>query len=161
MRRSPSSICSIRCWISRTMSSKERSSSRFAVTSRYSVSMIASRSPSSSILAPVVVVMKRIVLSPEALDGGGLVGMDLDEVLRAGHGQHRFDALLDARQLQVSAGVVNLPVQIHQTADGGAVHIGDRRQVDENLPLAAGDESAHGGREIGKDRIHQARLADP
>jgi hypothetical protein len=41
--------------------------------------------------------------SPEALDGGRLVGVDLDEVLRAGHRQHRLDALLHARQLQAAA----------------------------------------------------------
>src|ERR1700682_3227442 len=142
------------------MSSKERSSSRFAVTSRYSVSMIASRSPSSVILTPVVVVMMRMNLYPEALDGGRLVGVDLDEVLRAGQRQHRFDALLDAGQLQVAAGVVNLPVQVQQAANRRAVHIGDWRQVDENLTFTAGDEDADGRREVGKDRIHQTCFAD-
>ena len=80
-------------------------------------------------------------LYPEALDGGRLVGVDLDEVLRAGQRQHRFDALLDAGQLQVAAGVVNLAVQVHQAADRRAVHIGDRCQVDENLAATAGDEA--------------------
>ena len=87
--------------------------------------------------------------------------MDLDEVLRAGHRQHRLDALLDAGQLQVAAGVVHLPVEIHQAADGGAVHVGDRRQVDEDVALAAGDQRADRRREIGEDRIHQPRFADP
>ena len=42
-------------------------------------------------------------LGPEALDGRRLVGVDLEEVLRAGHRQHRLDALLHARQLQRAA----------------------------------------------------------
>src|SRR3984893_14543305 len=108
------------------MSSKERSSSRFAVTSRYSVSMIASRSPSSVILTPVVVVMMRMNLYPEALDGGRLVRVDLDEVLRAGQRQHRFDALLDAGQLQVAAGVVNQARSDDQARAAGDVRRGDR-----------------------------------
>src|SRR4029078_5435086 len=119
---------SIRCWISLTMSSNERSSARLAVTSRWSASITATRSPSSTISAPVVVLMVRM-LSPETLDGTRLVGVNLDEVLRAGQRQHRLDALLDARELEVAARAADLTVQIHQAADRGAVDVGDRRQV--------------------------------
>src|SRR5262245_43234920 len=117
----------MRCWISLTMSSKLRSSARFAVTSRYSASMMASRSPSSVIGAPVVVLIVRISGS-EACEGTGLVRVDLNEVLGAGHRQHRFDTLLDARQLQLTARVLHEAVTVHEAADGGAVDVGDRRQ---------------------------------
>src|SRR5262245_59879880 len=101
------------------MSSNDRSSSRFAVTSRYSASMIASRSPSSEISAPVVVLIVRMS-GPEALYGCRFIGMNLDEILRPGQVQHRFDAFLDARQLQVTAGGTDLAIEIHQAADGRA-----------------------------------------
>src|SRR3989442_10588411 len=103
--------------------------------------MIASRSPSSMIETPCVVLMVRMAacLYLEALDGARLVGVDLDEVLRAGHRQHRLDALLDARELQVPAGAVDLTVQVHQAADRRAVHVGDGREIDQDLPVAAGD----------------------
>ena len=42
--------------------------------------------------------------------------------------------------LSVPAGGVDLPVQIHQAADRRAVDVGDRRQVDEDLALAGGDQ---------------------
>src|SRR5439155_21369472 len=124
------------------MSSNDRSSSRLAVTSRYSASMTASRSPSSGISAPVVVLMVRM-LSPEALDGARLVRVNLDEVLRAGHRQHRLDPLLDARQLEVPARVRHLAVQVHQAPDGGAVDIRDRCEIDQDIAAAGGDERAH------------------
>src|SRR5262245_37083533 len=108
----------MRWWISCTMSSNDRSRPRLAVTSWYSASMIASRSPSRAMSVPLLVLMVRMVcLCPEALDRRRLVGVDFDEVLRASHRQHGFDALLDARQLEVAAGVVHLPVQVHQAAD--------------------------------------------
>ena len=36
--------------------------------------------------------------------------------------------------------VVHLAVQIHQAADGRAVDVGDRREVDEDVALAGGDQ---------------------
>ena len=68
--------------------------------------------------------------------------------------------LLDAGQLQVAAAAVHLAVEIHQAADRRAVHVGDRRQVDQDVALARGDQAGDGGREIGEHRIHQPRLAD-
>src|SRR5438093_6466240 len=141
------------------MSSNERSSSRLAVTSWYSASMTASRSPSRVMGAPVVVLMVRM-LGPEAFDGARLVRVYLDEVLRSGHRQHRLDALLDAGQLEVAAGAVDLPVQIHQAPDRGAVDVGDGRQVDQDVALAGGDERAHGRGKVAQNRIHEPRLAD-
>ena len=66
--------------------------------------------------------------------------MHLDEVLRAGHGQHRLDPLLDAGELERAAGGAGLAVEIHQAADRGAVDVADRREVDDDLALAGGDE---------------------
>src|SRR4051812_4577167 len=121
--------------------------------------MTARRSPSRVMAAPVVVLIIRM-LGPEASDGAWLVGMYLDEVLGARHGQHGLHALLDARELQLSARAAHLAVQIHQAADRGAVHIGDRRQVDDDVARAARDERGHGRGEIRENRIHQPRLAD-
>src|SRR5438552_17557602 len=129
------------------MSSKERSSRRRAVTSWYSASITARRSPSSVTGAPLVVLMVRM-LSPEALDGARLVGVYLDEILRAGHRQHRLDALLDARELEMAAGVVHLTVEIHEAADRGAVDVGDRREIDQDLAPAGADERGHRRREV-------------
>src|SRR6266487_2091687 len=98
------------------MSSKERSRPRRAVTSRNNASMIARRSPSSAIDSPLVVLIVRIS-GPEALDGARLVGVDFDEVLRPGQVEHRLDAFLHARQLQLTAGAVRLPIQVHQAPD--------------------------------------------
>src|SRR5688500_17968831 len=103
--------------ISRTMSSKVRSSSRLAVTSRYRVSMMASRSPSSVTAAPVVVLIVFILLPPEALDRRRRVGVNLQEVLRARHRQHRLDALLHAGQLEDAAGGGRLAIEIHEAPD--------------------------------------------
>src|SRR5262245_2114270 len=125
----------MRWWISFTMSSNERSSWRRAVTSWYSTSITASRSPSSATLTPVVVLIIRMALCPEALDARRLVGVDFYEVLRARQCQHRLDPLLYAGELQLSAGAVHLPVQIHEAADGGAVHVGDGREVDQDVPI--------------------------
>src|SRR5262245_48593882 len=102
--------------------------------------MMASRSPSSTISAPVVVLMMRM-LHLEALESGGLVRVDFDEVLGAGHRQHRFDAALDAGELEVSAGPADLPVEIHQAADGGAVDVGDGRQIDQDLRPSRRDQA--------------------
>src|SRR5258708_7885959 len=113
------------------MSSKLRSKARFAVTSRYSASMIASRSPSSVIDAPVVVLIVRI-LGSEAFDSAVLVGVDLDEVLSAGHVQHRLDPLLHTGQLQLAARAPHLAVEIHEAANRRAVDVGDRRQTDQH-----------------------------
>src|SRR4029077_2024992 len=57
-------------------------------------------------------------------------------------------------------GVVDLAVEIHEAADGGAVHVRDRREIDEDLALARGDQAADRRRKVGKDRIHEPRLAD-
>src|SRR4029079_10021974 len=103
----------MRCWISRTISSNDRSSSRLAVTSWYSASMMASRSPSSAMGEPLLVLMVRM-LGPEALDGARFVGVNLDEVLGAGHRQHGLDPLLDPGQLEVAAGRGHLPVGSRQ-----------------------------------------------
>src|SRR4051794_40644740 len=99
--------------------------------------MSVSRSPSSVTSAPVVNLIVRISGS-EALDGAGLVRMNLDEVLRAGHREHRLDALLDAGELQGAADGAGLPVEIHEAADRRAVDIADRREVDDPPPLARG-----------------------
>src|SRR5437016_10272622 len=131
------------------MFSNERSSSRLAVTSRYSVSMTASRSPSSGISAPVVVLIVRM-LCPEALDGARLVGVDLDEILRPGHRQHRLDPLLDAGQLEVAAGAVDLAIEVHETANRGAVHVRDRPEIDEDLAVTGRDQAADRRRKVGK-----------
>src|SRR5206468_11158050 len=109
---------SMRWWISFTMSSNERSSSRLAVTSRYNASITDSRSPSRAMSVPLVVLIV-CMLDPEAFDGGRLVGVYLDEVLRAGHREHCLDALLDAGELQVTAGAVHLAIQVHEAADRG------------------------------------------
>src|SRR5688572_22882301 len=114
----------MRCWISRAMSSNVDCSSWFAEISLYRASSTASRSPSSLSAAPVVIVMVRISGS-EAFDGAGFVGVYLDEVLRAGHREHRLDALLDAGELERAAGGARLPVQIHEAADRRAVHVPD------------------------------------
>src|SRR5262245_22498680 len=124
----------MRWWISLTMSSNERSSARLAVTSWNSVSITARRSPSSVTSAPVVVLMVRM-LHPKALHGARLVGVDLDEVLRAGQGQHRLDPLLDAGQFETTSGAAHLTIEIHQAADRGAVDVGHRRQVDQDVAV--------------------------
>ena len=68
--------------------------------------------------------------------------MNFNEVLRAGQRQHRLDALLHAGQLQMASGAVHLAVEIHQAADRRAVHIGDRRKIDEDVAVPASDERA-------------------
>src|SRR3954447_12756425 len=98
-----------------------------------------SRSPSSVSAAPVVNLMVRISGS-EAFDGAGFVGVYLDEVLRPGHRQHRLDALLDPRELERAPRGTRLPVQIHEAADGRAVDVSDRREVDDDAALAGGDQ---------------------
>src|SRR5687767_3064787 len=98
-------------WISRTVSSNVRSSSRLAVISLYRVSSRVSRSPSSGTSAPVVSFIVRMWLRSEAFDGTGLIWVYFDEILRAGHRQHRLDALLHAGELQRSARRRRLAVQ--------------------------------------------------
>src|SRR4029079_2119307 len=110
-----------------------------AETSWWSASRTASRSPSSVSAAPVVILMVRISGS-EAFDGAGFVGVYLDEVLRAGHGQHRLDALLHAGELEGAAGGGGLAVEVHQASNRGAVDVSDRRQVDDDAALAGGDQ---------------------
>src|SRR4249919_3293571 len=105
--------------------------------------MMASRSPSRTMVAPVVVLIW-CMSDSEASDGARLVGMNFDEVLRAGHRQHRLDALLDARQLQAPAGAADLAIEVHQAADRRAVHICDRREVDQDVALAARHERGDG-----------------
>src|SRR5215470_10135085 len=121
--------------------------------------MMASRSPSRTMVAPDVVLIWCISDS-EASDGAGLVRVYFDEVLGAGHRQHRLDAYLDARELEPSAGAAHLPVQIHQAADSGAVDIGDRSEVNEDVALAARHQRGDGRREVPENRIHQPWLAD-
>src|SRR5262245_23376335 len=120
--------------------------------------MIASRSPSSVILAPVVVLISCISDS-EASDGARLVGMNLNEVLCAGHGEHRLDTLLDVRELELPSGAADLTVQVHQAADRRAVDICDGREVDQDVSLAASHKGGDGGGKVPEDRVHQPRLA--
>jgi hypothetical protein len=87
--------------------------------------------------------------------------VDLDEVLRPGHRQHRLDALLNARQLEMSAAAADLTVEIHQAADRGAVDVGDRREIDQDLAPPCGEEASDRCREVRQDRIHQPRFGDP
>src|ERR1051326_3239562 len=145
------------------MSSNDRSSARRAVTSLWSASMTASRSPSSVMGAPLVVLMMRMGLSPgsrKAFDRGRLVGVNLDEVLRAGHRQHRLDAFLNARELEMPAGRRRLAVEIHQAADRRAVDVRDRREIDQDVLPAGRQQRSDGRRELAEDGIHEARLAD-
>src|SRR5262249_35409076 len=144
--------------VSAAMACKLDWSSCFAETSLYSAWSTVSRSPSSVRGAPVVILMVRMSGS-EAFDGAGLVGVHLDEVLRAGHREHRLDAFLDAGELQRAARRVRLPVEIHEAADRRAVDVADRRQIDDDLALAGGDEFLHRGGELRKKRIHEAGLA--
>src|SRR5215213_9664226 len=142
------------CWISRAMSSNVDCSSWFAEISLYSASSTVSRSPSSLSAAPVVSLMVRISGS-EAFDGAGFVGVHLDEVLRAGHRQHRLDPLLHAGQLEGAPGGARLAVEIHQAADRGAVHVADRREIDDDAALARRDQLLHRGGELRQQRIHE------
>ena len=80
--------------------------------------------------------------------------------MRAGHGQHGLHALLHAGQAQGDAGRRRLPVQVHEAADGGRVHVGDLGQVDQHLLAAAGDEGHDRSREVGQQGVHDPRLAD-
>src|SRR5437667_9225582 len=121
--------------------------------------MMASRSPSSAISAPVDVLIVRM-LHPKAPDGTGFVAVELDEILRARQRQHRLDALLHAGELQAPSGAADLPVQIHQTADGRAVDVGHRRQIDEDGLTTRGNQGRYGLGEVAQHRIHQARLSD-
>src|SRR5437016_10937509 len=98
------------CAISRAMSSKLDCSSWRAETSLYSVSSTVSRSRSSVSAAPVVNVMVRIS-SSEAFHRTRLVRVHLDEVLSAGHRQHRLHAFLDAGELQRAARGAGLAVR--------------------------------------------------
>src|SRR5215213_1860522 len=107
------------------MSSKVRSSARWAVTSWYSTSIIDNRSPSSETSAPVDVLIVRM-LAPEALNSAGFVCVQFEKVLRAGHRQHRLDALLDAGQLERRSGGGCVAVQIREARDRRGGHVGDR-----------------------------------
>src|SRR5436190_13600779 len=102
------------------MSSKVDCSSCLAETSLYSASISVIRSPSRSSGAPFVSLIVRMSGS-EAFDGARFVGVYLDEILRSGHRQHRFDALLHAGELQRAAGGGRLAVEIHQAANRRAV----------------------------------------
>src|SRR5215471_12625707 len=140
------------------MSWKLDCSSALADTSLYSASITVIRSPSSERAAPVLILMVRMSGS-EAFDGAGLVGVYLDEVLRAGHREHRLDPLLDAGQLQRAARGVGLPVEIHEAPDRGAVDVADRREIHDDPAFARGDEFLHRRGEFGEERIHEAGLA--
>src|SRR4029453_8995841 len=109
--------------------------------------MTASRAPSSVMGGPVVVLMMRMSGS-ETCERTRLVRVDLNEILRSGHRQHRFDALLNARQLQVTAGVFDQAIAIHQAADGCAVDVGDRCEVDEDVAPAGSHEGGEAIREF-------------
>ena len=122
--------------------------------------MIASRSPSRVIVGAGGRLDGPHGYAPKLLMADGFVGVDLEEVLRPGHRQHRFHALLDAGELERAAGGGGLAVQIHQAADGGAVDVGDGGQVEQHLALAAADERRDGVGELRQERIHQARLVD-
>ena len=58
----------------------------------------ASRSPSRGIAIPFVVVILRMS-HPEGDERALLVAVDLDELMGAGHRQHRFHSFLHVRQL--------------------------------------------------------------
>src|SRR5258708_27099620 len=148
------------CWISRAMSSKLDCSSCFVETSLYSASSTDSRSPSSVSAAPVVSLMVRMSGS-EALDGAGLVGMDLDEVVRARHGEHGLDPLLDAGELQCSTGGAGLPVEVHQAGDRRAFHVAHGREIDDHAALARSDQLLHARRELPQERVPPAGFPDP
>src|SRR5690349_2518745 len=96
----------------------------------------------------------------EAFDGAGLVRVYLDEVLRPGHRQHRLDALLYAGELERAACGAGLTVQVHEAADGRAVDVAHRREVDDNAALARGDQLLDGAGELRQQRVHEARFAD-
>jgi hypothetical protein len=87
--------------------------------------------------------------------------VNLEEVLRPGHGQHGLDPLLDAGELEHAADGARLAVEIHQAADGGAVDIGDVGEVEQDLALAGIDVRRHGAGELREQRVHQARFVDP
>src|SRR4051794_7469647 len=110
------------CWISRAMSSNVDCSSCLAEISLYSASSTASRSPSSVNASPVVSLIVRMSGS-ESFEGAGLIGVSLDEFLRPRRGQLLSPALLAARGLGGPPRGVRLPIQIHQTADRGAVDV--------------------------------------
>src|SRR6185436_3761047 len=122
--------------------------------------MTARRSPSSAISVPLVVLMV-CISGPENFDPRLLVGVNLDEILRAGQRQHRFDALLHAGQLQMATGGRDLPVEIHEAPDRRAVHVGDRREVDQDFPAVLTQQGGDHGGELRENRIHQAVFADP
>src|SRR5262245_9990807 len=94
------------------------------------------RSPSSVTGEPLIILIVRMRLRSEAFDGARLIRVYFDEVLRAGHRQHRLDALLDTGELERAPGRRRLAVEVHQAADGRAVDVADRRQVDDDPLLA-------------------------
>src|SRR5688572_26621095 len=121
------------------MSSKDRSKFRFTVSSRYSVSRIASRSPSRLMLAPVVVFMLRMIDLSKAPDGRRRIGVNFHELVRAGQGEHRLHAPLQPGELQGGACGGRLPVEVHQAPDRGAVEIFDTSEIDDDLSRPSGN----------------------
>src|SRR5262245_31652683 len=119
------------------MSSKLSFSSRFSVTSRYSASSTPSRSPSSSSTKPVDRRTLRIgpglALAPELVEGILLLAVDRDDLVDAGHRDHRLDARLQARELEHARLLLQQPVDVHQAPDRGAVDVGHRLQIDHHL----------------------------
>src|SRR5687767_12239267 len=122
-------------------------------------SMMASTSPSVSTGVPALVVMVRMSASKTG-QRRRFVGMNFEEVVGARHGQHRFDPLLDTRELQGAPRRAGLPVQVHQTADRRAVYVADGGEVDEDLLFPGGHERRDRGGEVRKDRIGQSRFRD-
>src|SRR5437762_4883946 len=94
--------------------------------------MMARRSPSSVIGVPVVVLMVRMSGS-ETRKSSRLVAVNLDEILRTGHRQHRLDPFLDAGQLQLPVGASNLTVAVHQASNRRTVDIRDWGEIDQNI----------------------------
>src|SRR5215813_12586584 len=99
--------------------------------------MMARRSPSSAIGAPVVVLMVRMSGS-KTCERRGFIRVDLNEILRPRHRQHCLDALLNTGQLQVAAGIFDQAVTIHKAADCRAVDICHRSKVDQDVAMSGG-----------------------
>src|SRR5687768_2807357 len=99
------------------MSSKETWRACFSVTSRYRASRTPRMSPSSSSSNPVLRRTLRIALplaaGLEALEGRGLLAVDVDELVHAGHGDHGLDPGLHPGQLHRPAPLLHQPVDVH------------------------------------------------
>src|SRR5690349_13061266 len=125
------------------MSSNDRSKFRLTVISRYSVSRMARMSPSRSMLAPVLVLMLRMIDLSEALDRCRGVGVDFHELVRSRQRQHRLHAALQTGELERGPCRRRLPVQIHQAPDRGAVEVLHAAEIDDDFPRSFCDFAGH------------------